>query len=156
MGLREELQRKCDRKAQENRDLEQQARELQTCIRENNSYIQALQDTMRMLDKEPATAVIGRTGEAIVRPGSSVANAIEILKKSGKAMHVNEMLKLMGKPITRNTKAALSGTLSPYVKRGQIFTRPAPNTFALVEFGEAGSGAADEPPASFGLDASAA
>lgn len=42
-----------------------------------------------------------------------------------------------------------SGSLSCYVKRGEIFTRSAPNTFSLAELNQVGM-PADEPPANFG------
>jgi hypothetical protein len=32
-------------------------------------------------------------------------------------------------------RSALSGSIAAYVRKGEIFTRPAPNTFGLLELG---------------------
>jgi hypothetical protein len=48
-------------------------------------------------------------------------------------MHVNDLLKAMGKPTDKKNKLSLSGSLSTYVRAGQIFYRPAPNTFGIIE-----------------------
>jgi hypothetical protein len=58
----------------------------------------------------------------------------------------------MRKPIAKNSKTSLSGSLASYVREHKIFTRPAPNTFGLVEFAEV---AIKEPPEGFGELASA-
>lgn len=146
MGLREELQRRYDRKVQETKDLELR-------IRENTAYLQGLQDAMRMLDREPTREAQGAgTIDADLRAGSAVAKVRDLLREAGRPLHVVDLLAALGKPVNRNAKAGLSGTLSPYVQQRRIFTRPAPNTFGLLEFVENGSADETEPPASFGTD----
>lgn len=140
MRSRDELQRKIDRKLQENKEMELK-------IMQNNAYIQGIQESLRFLGKEPT----GRSGERAkvqIKSGSAVAVIREILRKAGKPLHVNDILKEMGRPLTRNSKAAISGTLSPYVRDRNIFCRPAPNTFALIGTAEGGN----EPPNTFGMD----
>ena len=61
--------------------------------------------------------------------------AYDALKKAGKPLHVNVLLPAIGRGITRADKSAISGTLAAYVRKGDVFTRPAPNTFGLAEFG---------------------
>jgi hypothetical protein len=140
MGLREELLKRVEKKQQEIKELE-----LRT--RESTAYLQGLLDTLKMLPRESATM-----GEPMLRPGTAIAKARDFIKKNGSPMHVNAILKAMGKTIDRNSRAALSGSLSAYVKRGEVFTRPAPNTFGLLEMESTANTLSDEPPETFGQD----
>lgn len=57
----------------------------------------------------------------------------DILSFSGHALHIEELVKAIGKEPTRDNRVSLSGSLNSYVKKCQIFTKPAPNTFGLLE-----------------------
>jgi hypothetical protein len=63
-------------------------------------------------------------------------------------MHVTDLLKEMGKDATKSNRTSLSGSLGFYVRQEEIFTRPAPNTFGLREFGD--NEADEELPEGFG------
>lgn len=118
MNTRDQLQKLLDRKQQEVNDL-------QIEIERAKAYIQAVQDSMKFLPKNSEHAQI------LLRPGSALAKAQEILRKAGKPLHITEILKALNeKP---DKRVSLSGSLSAYVRNGQIFTRPAPNTFGLLE-----------------------
>lgn len=139
MGLRQEFQKRIDKK-------EQEIRELDLRLREANAYLQALQESMRLLPRED----LGSNGSVpVLRPGTMLSKAMEIIKKAGRPMHVSEILKGLEKPLDKKNKVSLGGSLSGYVRRGEIFTRPAPNTFGLIEF-EASATPEDELPESFG------
>lgn len=122
MAVREEFQKRIERKQQEIRDLE-------TKIREANAYLQALLDSMKWLPREESLA----NGNQLLRPGTTLAKAQEAIQKSGHPMHVADILKAIGKPTDRKNRVSLGGSLSGYVRRKEIFTRPAPNTFGLIE-----------------------
>jgi hypothetical protein len=109
-----------DRKRQEISDLELQLEKAKT-------YIEALQDSMRLLPKSPSDA------EVTLRPGTALDKTREVLKTTGRPMHITEILKALNQPIDKKHKLSLSGSLSTYVRNAQIFTRPAPNTFGLIE-----------------------
>jgi hypothetical protein len=125
MGLREDFQKRIDKKQQE-------IAELELKIKEARSYVQALLDTMKILPKQPSS-INGTAPEFQLRPGTALAKARDAIKHAGKPLHVNELLKSVGKPIDKANKVSLSGSLAGYVRRGEIFTRPAPNTFGLLE-----------------------
>ena len=55
----------------------------------------------------------------------------------------------IGKSTSKKDRSALSGSLGWYVRRHEIFTRTAPNTFALIGM-ELNS--EEEPPDDFGVD----
>ncbi|MGH8012745.1 MAG: hypothetical protein ACREQ4_09625, partial [Candidatus Binataceae bacterium] len=76
---------------------------------------------------------------AILRADSAVAKARELILKAGGPVHINDLLVALGKAVNHNTKAALAGSLSDYVRKNHVFTRPAPNTFGLLELEQRGS-----------------
>ena len=114
---------------------EQEIQEYETKIREAKSYLQALQDAMKLLPRED----IGSFEKSILRPNSNIGKTHAFLKKVKKPMHVNEILKAIGKGTTKKERVSL--------RRKEIFTRPAPNTFGLMNMEEP-----EEPPDQFGLD----
>jgi hypothetical protein len=143
MALRDDLQKKIDRKLLEIHDLENQVRQAQ-------SYIQALEDTLKMLPREGANE---GQGAQYLRPQSAVAKAHDAIRKAGKPLHITELLAALGKATTRANRAGLSGSLAAYVRKGEIFTRPAPNTYGLADM-QVSDGFAFEaqlgPPSGFG------
>ena len=109
-----------------------------------DAYIQGLKDTMRYLPKSPDKS----NGKTALRAGSDIAKAREIIIKEGKPMHVAEIIKRLGKEVTKQNRASLSSYIGSFVRSGEYFTRPAPNTFGVVEFEE--NQGATEPPPDFG------
>lgn len=125
MGLRDELLKRIERKRQDIATLESQ-------IRESSSYVQALEDTLKLL---PRDGLNDGGAEQVLRPTSSVFRAREAIRKAGRPMHITELLEAIGKPGDRMNRSALGGSIAAYVRKGEIFTRPAPNTFGLLELG---------------------
>ena len=127
--------------------------ELEAKIREAKSYVQALQDVMKLIPHDESVQA-----ETVLRAGSAVAEAREIILTNGQPLHISGILTAMGRELNRKNRSALGGSISAYVRRGEIFTRPAPNTFGLVEFAAEvddhplAPEATSEPPADFGTD----
>lgn len=136
MGLREKFDEKIKRK-------EQEIQEHENRIREAKAYIQALQDTIKLLPKEEEEASLKIKR---LRPGSTVYKTMIYLKKVGKPMHINEILKAIGKTTSKKDRISLGGSLAGYVRKNEIFTRPEPNTFGLIGFEKN-----EEPPENFGV-----
>jgi hypothetical protein len=67
---------------------------------EASSYVQALEDTVKMLPK-PSADGTPVSSDKTPRAGSMVTQAREILVATGHTMHIRELLKSMGKPVTR-------------------------------------------------------
>ncbi len=109
-------------------------------------YVQALQDVLKLLDAE------GDAAPATLKAGSAVAQAREAIRRAKKPLHINVILEALGRDESRESRASLTSSLAAYVRRNEIFTRPAPNTFGLSELGhEKVEGVdADGPPAGFG------
>jgi hypothetical protein len=132
------------------RKKEQEIQELEARIQDAKVYLQALQDVFKMFPRQsevdPAT---------LLRPGSLVAQAREVILKNGAPMHVNDIVKALGRDITRSNQTGLSGSIAAYVRKGELFTRPAPNTFGLIELERTDTGPKqqiDEPPDDFGQE----
>lgn len=136
MNIRKKIEDKIKRK-------EQDIQGFEIRISEAKAYIQALQETIRLLPKS------GEGVESKIRPGSAIAKTLAFLKKTGRPMHINEILEGIGKSTSKKDRAALSGSLGWYVRGHEIFTRTAPNTFALIGM-ELNS--EEEPPDDFGVD----
>jgi hypothetical protein len=114
-------------------------------------YVQALSDVLRDIDRASGD---GEAPETALRRGSSVARAREVILEAGAPVHIDDLLARLGKEVTRETKASLTGSLAAYVRRDEIFTRPAPSTFGLIELGHSkGEDEPDDVPAGFGKEA---
>jgi hypothetical protein len=137
MGIRDSLQRIVSKKEQEIADLEQR-------IRDARIYLQAVQDSMKALPREITES--GKPRE--LRPGTAVAKTRDLIRHAGRPLHITDILKGLGKPPDKKNKLSLSGSLAAYVRDAQIFSRPAPNTFGLIELGMRDNGA--ELPEDFG------
>ena len=151
MALRTELERRIDKKQVEINGWRAEIRRYRELVNSAQSYIQALEDTLKLLPKDDSIL----TPQATLRPGTAVHKAKEAILAAGRPLHIDELLKAIGKQIDADSRGALSGSLSTYVRKGQIFTRPAPNTFGT--FGLM-NGTASElvnppgPPQNFGKD----
>jgi hypothetical protein len=133
MQIRREFDRKIDKKRQEIAELKQRLGTAET-------YLEALLDMAKLLPKDGDK-------EAILRVGSDLAKARDFIKSLGHPSHVNAILEGIGKEINKSNKISLSGSLGSYVRKGTIFTKPAPNTFGLIEFENGGDNKFEEAPA---------
>lgn len=129
---------------------------LQAQVREAEIYISALEDTLKLL---PRDGVNEGGADTVLRPNSIGAKARQLILERRRPMHVQALLAAMGRPDSRTNRSALTGSLAAYVRKGEIFTRPAPNTFSLVELADSQRQrreAEPEPPEGFGIDAEVA
>jgi hypothetical protein len=146
MDLRKELKRKIERKQLEIQQWQAESRELEMKVREAAAYVSGLEETLKLLPREnPSEAA-----STALRADSAVAKAREAILKAGKPLHINDILKALGKAVNHDSKASLGGSIGAYARKRQVFTRPAPNTFGLIEFQQE-SKAEDELPPDFGV-----
>ncbi|MDE0049552.1 MAG: hypothetical protein OXO52_07185 [Rhodospirillales bacterium] len=111
-------------------------------------YLSALKDILRAVER---AAEDTRSDETALRSGSSVAQAREVILRLGTPVHIDELLRHLGRDLTRQNKASLTGSLAAYVRRGDIFTRTSPNTYGLLELKHFGlDQTPPEPPQDFG------
>jgi hypothetical protein len=123
VGLREEFNRRIEKKQQEITDLEWK-------LREGRAYLQGLQDSLRLLPKDSNMA--SSQPEPVLRPGSVVARARDAIRTAGQPQHITQLITALGRPNDKKNRLALAGTIAAYARKGQIFVRTAPNTFGLI------------------------
>jgi len=129
MEPRQEIEKRIARKKAE-------IGELEAKIRDANSHLSGLQEALKLIPK----ASVGATAKVStkqLRHNSAVAKARAAILKAGGPLHISEILKALGQPLDRKHRSNLSGSLGAYARKGQVFTRPEPNTFGLIEVGEA-------------------
>ena len=125
---------------------EAEIQSLEEKLRAAKIYLQALQDILGALE----TSGVNPNNDAVLRTGSSVALAREAIIRAGKPLYISDLLSALGKGVTKEGRASLTSSLAAYVRRGEIFTRPAPNTFGLLELGHTPQPSSEEPPLGFG------
>ena len=154
MSLERKVSTQIKKKQAEIQRLEAEIAEIESSLLEARAYLQALEDLMKHVPKEGKVA---DADTAAVRPGGSVDQAIKLLEAYGSPMHVNDMLDGLGKDSNKKNRRALSAQLAAYVRQKRIFTRPAPNTYGLVDWAGKGTDRTDsdmpddaQPPEGFG------
>jgi hypothetical protein len=113
---------------------------LEDKLRVARIYMQALNDIMR--------AVGGGDAADDLKPGTMIAQARDAIMAAGKPLHVDALLKAIGRPA--DSKSSLTGSLAAYVRRKEIFTRPGPNVYGLVDAPAAEFDDDEAPPPTFG------
>jgi hypothetical protein len=143
MGLREDIQKRIEKKQAE---LIEQERAFERDRAATLAYIQALQDMLKSLPREAAEA----SAEKLFRRGSAMARTRDMILAAKRPLHITEILAGLGRPDDTASRASITGALGAYVRKGEVFTRPRPNTFGLVELGHHQVAGDDEPPPDFG------
>jgi len=130
MNLRKKLERELRKKAQQIETLGYELKEKEAAIREAKAYMQAIEDMMKHIPKDEDSD----ESMTSVRPGSAVDQAFQVLRAEGAPLHIADILRKMGREVSRQNRQALSGQLAHYVRQSRLFTRTAPNTFGLIEW----------------------
>lgn len=130
MQIQHEIDRRIEKKKLEIVELEKQ-------LGEARAYLSALVDTAKWLPKSGEQ-------ETALRAGTDLAKARDLIKSHGHPMHVADILKAIGKEVNKANRISLSGSLGGYARQGKVFTKPAPNTFGLVELENGGENKPDE------------
>lgn len=139
-----------ERIAEKLRKKELEIQSLEEKLRAARVYVQALQDVIKML----SVGADFPPSDVALKPGSAVAQARDIILSRGSPVYIGDLMTALGRESNRESRASLTSSLAAYVRRGEIFTRPAPNTFGLIELGhqEATQETVAEPPPDFGRD----
>src|SRR5665213_86173 len=108
MSSRRLLERQIAKSNQEIELLTAEIADRQQQISLKDAYIQGMKDSLKYLPKSDSSS------ESLpqLRAGSDVALAREILVKAGKPLHVNEILKQMGKEVNKQNRASVAGYIN--------------------------------------------
>jgi hypothetical protein len=108
------------------RKKEAEIQSLEDKIRNARIYVQALSDVLKVM----SGATVSGDDETL-KPGTMIAQARDALEAAGKPLHVDELLQAIGRPL--ESKSSLTGSIAAYVRRNEVFTRPGPNIFGLID-----------------------
>ena len=122
MGIREKFEDRIRKKKEELRELEAQTRDLRV-------YIEAIEDSLKLLPKEDEEE---SPGEIELRHGSRPALVRDLLRAAGHPLHIGAILVGLEIENTKANRASVSGTIASYARQGQIFKKVGPNTFGLL------------------------
>ena len=120
MGLRQKFEELIEARQQE-------IRGHQSAISRAYVYIQAMQEAIKLLPKEDN----GR-GSPNLRVGSSAHKTMNAIRTAGRPLHIVDALEAIGMTNNKTNRISIGATLSRYARKGEIFRRAAPNTFALL------------------------
>jgi hypothetical protein len=132
MGLREQIEETIKKKTAEIKVYEAK-------LRDARLYVQALQDAINKGQDTKDGVHERRKGkltnvETSLRVDSAPYKTRELLMVTGHPLHISKILEGIG--LTPTDKSSLVSTLAVHVGKHNIFTRTAPNTFGLLEWGE--------------------
>lgn len=62
-----------------------------------------------------------------------IVAARRVIMEAGQPVFIDDLLAGLGHPATRDSREQLRRVLVPWVRRGEVFTRPRPSMFGLIE-----------------------
>src|SRR5260370_36183065 len=107
MSIRREIEKRIEKKQAELAGLQKQ-------IAEASAYIQAMHDVLKLHTKE------GNGNSAPVhslRDGTDLSKVRNMILKEGHPIHINEIIKGLGKEDTNSNRTSVAGSLGSYVRR---------------------------------------
>jgi len=119
-------------------------RKVENKITVKNEEIQELKRRIAIISSEingmkEALKYIPRDGtgkdaaKKILRSGSIAEKAYKALKKTGKPLYIDDLLPLIK---GKKDRTSVANVLAQYTRKNEIFSRPAANTFGLLEWGD--------------------
>ena len=131
-NMRAELLKRKNRKMDELMGMYTHQEEIAAQIRAAEAVVDELDSLLKLTPEEDKGSQTSIQPE--LRPNSAMAKVRDALRKLRKATHIDELIKAAGLPPEK--KRSVTGQLSWYARREQIFSRPKPNTFGLLEWND--------------------
>lgn len=122
---------------------------LEAELLERKAFLNGLLEALKIYPKENST---DNQTEPTLRSGSDMAKARDFLESRGHPAHVSEIAVGIGRENTKPVRMSLSGSLSGYARKNDIFTRTGPNVFGLVSFEALPPTTNGAPPPNFGIE----
>ena len=114
MSARVKIEKQIKRKELEIQRLVDQKKELDSDIRDTETFIKGLQEALKHLPKEKKD-----TDTYTVRSGSDVEKVLLILQNYGKPLRIEDILKNMGKEVNKHNRANVASQLSHNYGKGE-------------------------------------
>lgn len=111
----------------------EQIASLRDTVKQEERYLQALEDAYRMMDKDSPEGGSEVRSIVVLKPGSDLAKVRDILLDAGHPLHIKVIMERMGLGTDQKAQSSLVGSLGQYVRKKKVFDRPEPNVFGLIE-----------------------
>ena len=132
MNYMKKLENKIRKEKEEVENIDSRIAELKIQRREVLSRVAAFEEAREFMpDSSDQMENKGHPLKGI-RKGSFADKARTILLQNNRPLKIIQILNEMGEPKSR--RQTIGGILSNYVRRGEIFSRPEPGVFGLLEF----------------------
>ena len=106
---------------------------LQETVKQEQRYLQALEDAYSMLEKDSAESGAEPRHDVVLKQGTDLARVREAILAVGHPLHIKLIMERMGRGNDPKFQASLVGSLGQYVRKKKVFNRPEPNVFGLIE-----------------------
>jgi hypothetical protein len=123
MGIKEDIEKRIEKERQKISDLRSQ-------IELAESFVQGLQEALRLIPRSDSTK---HTQIGFYFRSGDTKQAYEELKKSGKPMRIDEILRAIGKSDNRQNRASMASSLHRAAKKSGIIKKVGANTFAVSD-----------------------
>lgn len=131
MSLLQDIQKRIRAKETEVNEISNKIKDLEMQREAAKAYVQGLQDILPKVQRGEGANGGGRQTD--FRKGSAPELVQQLLRKTGKPLHINQILEGLGRPVEKKTRLALAGTLARCARDRLVFRKVAPNTFGLIE-----------------------
>lgn len=131
LTMRKDIEKRLKKKVTEKKEIAVRIAGLNAENLAVDAVIAELESILRMMPKDMDSDDDSKD----LRDGTEVYLAREVLQTEQKPLHVSVLVEKMGFESTAKRKHSIASQLASYVRRGEVFTRPAPNTFGLFDYG---------------------
>jgi hypothetical protein len=135
--IKSEIEKRLKKKRGEVASLKEEVEGFEDSIEDRKARIEVLEDTIQELQSLHnllPSAADADSSQPVFRQNSEGWLVHDLLRKGGKPLYIDEILEQLEREVTVEARSSLGGQLGGYVRKGQVFTRPAPNTFGLREW----------------------
>ena len=106
-------------------DKEAEIAKLEAELSAARAYVRLLRNRLNAAEK--------RLAELPEESGDPIVAIRRIIVEAGQPVFIDDILSALGRPITRDSREQLRRLIVPWVRRGEVFTRPRPGMFGLIE-----------------------
>lgn len=89
------------------------------------AYVRLLRNRLKAAEK--------RLQELPEESDDPIVTVRRAILEAGQPVFIDDLMVVLGYPITRDSREQLRRLLVPWVRRGEVFTRPRPSVFGLIE-----------------------
>ena len=103
-------------------------------LRRKTGFLHGLETALAALvDSDATTAPTQRKKR---EPTGRIARVIDFLRETREPQHLDILIEALGENVNRETQTSFRAQIGKYVNKHHLISRPAPNIFGLIEWGD--------------------